>query len=373
MIGYRIMSITCDVLVVGGGPAGLTSAIILGKKGFSTIVIEKNKRFGRQHSSYDITEGSRIRFILDEMKIKPSKISSVSEWFSPNHSHVLDSRIQDYYFKRGPMQDSLEQMLGKKIKNTHTKVFFESQIHSVKLEKKEITSVSVHTPHKNIVIQPQYIIGADGPESGLRKKLNIETKVFATFKGCGILVETKKNDTFPHAKIFFDREHAPGGYVYCGSVGRESFFCVVTDEKISKNIMLRKNLDLFLKKKIDLDFKTKNYFFGKGVSGIFKLKNSNVLLVGGAGLFYDPFLGYGLNYAIESGYNAAQAILKNDIRMYSNYVKDIQQEIIGMSQIRKIWRTADNRLFDKLIQTFNGRIDTKDKQINIIQKLFSEE
>ena len=102
------MSIKCDVLVIGGGPAGLSAALILPNKGFSTIVLEKNKTCGPKHPKYDITEGNRIREILDEIGIEPNKISSRSEWLSPNHNFVLDSKIEDFYFKRGADDDSLE-------------------------------------------------------------------------------------------------------------------------------------------------------------------------------------------------------------------------------------------------------------------------
>ena len=40
------MSIKCDVLIIGGGPAGLSAALFLSNESFSTIVLEKNKTCG---------------------------------------------------------------------------------------------------------------------------------------------------------------------------------------------------------------------------------------------------------------------------------------------------------------------------------------
>jgi flavin-dependent dehydrogenase len=366
------MSVTCDVLVVGAGPAGLSAAFLLSKNGFSTVVLEKNKTPGSPQTSYDITEGSRICKILNEMKIRPLKISPVSEWFSPNHSFILDSKVKDYYFKRGPEKDSIENILQRKLLKNNVNVLYESYINKFEIKKKEITEVTVKATHEKIIVNPKYIIGADGAESNLRNRLQIDTNIYATFRGFGVVVESEKRDENPHAKIYFDKYLAPGGYIYSGSVKNKSFYCVVIDDIFSKKTRLRKNLEKFLKEHTNSDFIVKNYFGGIGTSGVHKIHVKNVLLVGGAALFYDPFLGYGLNYAFESAYTAAQAIIQNNIEMYKKYVKEIQQELKDMYITREIWRKADNNFFDRLIKAFHGEYDIKDKEINKILAFFNE-
>ena len=362
----------CDVLVVGAGPAGLSAALLLSKKGISTIVLERNKSPGSQQTSYDITEGSRIHDILNEMGIKPLKTSPISEWFSPNYNFILDSKIEDYYFKRGPEKDSIENVLFDKLPKKNVDVLFESHIDTLEIKKKQVTEVTTRTVHEKITVKPTYIISADGAESDLRNRLKIETEVYATFRGFGIVVESKKQDDIPHAKIYFDKQLAPGGYIYSGSVDNRSFFCVVTDDMFSKKIKLRENLEKFLEKKIKRKITAKTYFDGIGISGIHTNQVKNVLFVGGSALFYDPFLGYGLNYAIESGYYAAFAIIKNNIDEYKKYVKEIQKEIKGRCEAREIWRKADNIFFDRLIKALHGEYNPKDKEIIKIFDLFSE-
>ena len=366
------MKIECDVLVVGAGPAGLSAALLLSKKGISTIVLEKNKSPGSQQTSYDITEGSRIHDILYEMRIKPLKTSPISEWFSPNHNFILDSKIEDYYFKRGPEKDSIENILFDKLPKKNVDVLFESHINTLEVKKNQVTEIKAKMSHENITIKPKYIIGADGDESDLRNRLQIETKIYATFRGVGVIVESEKQNEIPHAKIYFDEKVAPGGYIYSGSVDNKSFFCVVIDDIFSKKVKLQENLEKFLDQKINWNFKNLNYFCGIGISGIHKNYIKNVLFVGGAALFYDPFLGYGLNYAIESAYNAAQAIIKNNIEMYKEYVKEVQKEIHNRYKARKIWREADNKFFDELISNFYCKTATNNKKILKILELLDD-
>jgi len=366
------MKIECDVLVVGAGPAGLTAAMFLLKKGFSTVVLERNKFPGSQQISYDITEGNRIKNILNKMKINPVKISNISEWISPNYSFVLDSKIDDYYFKRGSEKDSIENIMLEKLPKKNVDVLFESRIDTLEIKKKQVIKTLVKTSNEKMTIKPKYIIGADGVQSDLRKKLKIKTKIYSTFKGAGVIVQSEKQNLIPHAKIYFDKNLAPGGYIYSGSIKNISFFCNVIDDIFFKKIKLQNNLKKFIEHKISWDFKNINFFGGIGASGIHYNNLKNVLLVGGAALFYDPFLGYGLNYAFESGYFAAHAIINYNIEIYKKYVKEIQTEINNRVRVREIWRKADNIFFDNLIKVLRGEYYSKDEDIKNILDLFND-
>ena len=367
------MSIKCDVLIIGGGPAGLSAALFLSNKSFSTIVLEKNKTCGPKHTKYDITEGNRIREILDRIGINANKTSSRSEWFSPNYSYVLNSGIKDFYFKRGPGEGSLENVLLKKLYNNKVDVFFKSKVNFIEFQKKEIVTVKVNIDSKKIEIKPKYVIVADGSGSEFRKRLNINTEYFAKFNGFGVLIESYQSNVIPYTKIYLDEKITPGGYIYSGSVDKETFFCLVNDDKFTNKKSSKQHLKYFIEKNMKEKFTVKNYFSGIGISGIQQVLFGNTLFIGGAALFYDPFLGYGLNYAIESAYFASNAIEKNDLSIYTEYANRIQKEFKDIFFAREIWRKADNNFFDKLIRAFNGEYNNSDEKINKILDLFNEE
>ena len=104
------------------------------------------------------------------------------------------------------------------------------------------------------------------------------------------------------------------------------------------------------------------------------MKNNfeNVFFIGGAGLYYDPFLGYGLNYTLESGYYAAKSIIDSNIEIFLKYDEEIGKEFKELLEIRNIWRKADNKFFDNLILTLNGKSKYCDEKINKILRLFME-
>lgn len=366
------MKINCDVLVVGAGPAGLVASLLLSKKGFSVVILEKNNHIGNASSKFDITEGHRIKPFLDELKISPNKISSKSEWISKNNIFILDSKIQDFYFKRGNTSDSLEHNLYLRLqkKTDFVTFLFDSEIDSIKTSGDKIEKII----SKNNIILPQYVIFADGGNNGdiLREKnLDIDSSILASFKGFGGTIQSSETKIIPHAKINFDSNLAPGGYVYSGTIESETFACIVIDDLFSKKTDLKKNLIQFVKKNFG---KTSiiNYFTGKGISGLKNTSLGNLYFVGGSAFFHDPFLGYGLNYAIESAYYAAQSIIEKKDELYKSYSLKIQDEFKKSFFAREIWRKADDNFFDRLISALNGTYEPYENDIISILDLFQE-
>ncbi|MGA1848659.1 MAG: FAD-dependent oxidoreductase [Thermoplasmatota archaeon] len=100
--GTEIATIDMDVLVVGGGPAGLSAAIELGKRGIQTLlvddkdrlggklVLQTHKFFGSVEDSHAGTRGFEIGRILEE---ELSALDSVETWLRSTAVGVFSDGI----------------------------------------------------------------------------------------------------------------------------------------------------------------------------------------------------------------------------------------------------------------------------------------
>ncbi len=364
------MTIDCDVLIVGGGPAGLTAAEILSKKGLNIILLEKKEKIDDGKLKLDITEGNRIHNILKELDIQPNKTSSKSEWISQNNKFILNSNIKDFYFLRGKSPNSIENKLYSKLMKKQDQVtfLFNSEIDSIKNRENGVIDEAML---KEGVVKPKQVIFAEGKSSKFEKQLEIKSEIFASFQGFGACIQTNDKELISYPQINFDKTIAPGGYIYSSSIKHQTFVCIVIDNLFKESVNSEKNLEEFIESNIG-KVHVKNYFKGNGVCGLKETAKGNTFFIGGAAYFHDPFFGYGINYAIESAYYAAKSIIQQEANIYFDYCHQIQEDLKNQMFAREILREADNDFFDLLIDTLNGKKASNDTCVSQLVEFFSE-
>jgi flavin-dependent dehydrogenase len=351
----------CDVLVVGAGASGSTASLLLSKAGFDVITIDKASRIGGfTNPKIDITEselpdGSKLDPILKELGIKPLKRFNESVWHSRNESFTLKSNVYDFYFKRGPTKDSLDFQLMRKAINKGCLFLPKSEVIKFNFNNGNIEEAILRSKRKKISIKPKIVVGADGSFSKCRELAKIGEESYY-LEGYGARFKGK---FFQESQVVFDSEFAPGGYVYAGSVNNESFVGVVVDKqlvrKTSKDFFnINKNKNPFFK-----TFESKkiiNFFGGIGKYGIAEnLVKGNLILVGGAALFIDPFMGYGVNHAIFSGCKVSGFIIKNSLDGYENFYREKFISYFKKSiRTRKIFNKLNYRDLDFVIKSLKN-------------------
>ncbi|MFH1228817.1 MAG: NAD(P)/FAD-dependent oxidoreductase [Candidatus Aenigmatarchaeota archaeon] len=359
----------CDVLVVGASASGSVASLMLSKLGYSVLTIDKASRIGGfTNNKIDITDSElygevRLEPILKKLQIRPIKKINLSRWKSRNESFVLKSSSHDLYFKRGTASNSLDCQVMNRAISSGCEFLPNTQVIKFNLKGETINEVVIKTKGKRLSVFPKTVVGADGSYSTCRKLAQIKEKS-QQLEGFGAMF---KGESFEETQVMFDSELAPGGYIYAGSAGNEDFVCVIIDNQMTRKsskdfFNLNKSSNEFLKAFEGKKFL--NYFGGRGKYGFVEnLTKWNMVLTGGAGLLVDPFLGYGLNYGIFSGYEASKAIdnrLTNDISL-NNYESIYKEKF--MSYFRKALKTRE--LFKRLN---NVEIDSLVKLLRVIQE-----
>ncbi|MBL4648020.1 MAG: tryptophan 7-halogenase, partial [Gammaproteobacteria bacterium] len=87
----------CDILIIGGGPAGSTAASLLVQQGWHVVLIEK-----AQHPRFHIGESLLpcTLPLLDKLGIhdaikKIALIKNAATFFSPDHAHSISYRFSN--------------------------------------------------------------------------------------------------------------------------------------------------------------------------------------------------------------------------------------------------------------------------------------
>jgi len=206
------MTLECDVLVVGGGPAGSSAARAAAKKGAKTILIEKQKRITNVPCAEGI--GSYL-FPLLPFKIPKNqllwKIDGIA--FSDGETEI----IQHGTFYRGWSieREKFDNWLLNEAKNSGAQVLMNTECINLKLSKEKIVNqIEIKQKKKTHIIQPKKIIAADGVESNIARNLGILQK---TEESVGHVYswEMKNVDIkYPHYEQMYFGDFAPRAYAY---------------------------------------------------------------------------------------------------------------------------------------------------------------
>ena len=276
------------ITIVGAGPAGLTAAINLANAGFETTVYEQNQNAGlRFNGDFQglenwLDEDDTLQ-ILNRIGIK---INFLCHPYSGNDGlfygpklekvKVKTSRPLFYLIERGSNPNSLDQGLRKQAEELGVKILWGKKLESVDDSKA--------------------ILGT-GPKA-------------ADAIAKGMVFRTPLDDIFIG---FIDDKIAPKAYAYLlVNDGKATFATCMFEDFQNEKIYYERALRA-LNTVIDIDINEPeefggfvNFFNEPKIS-----KDNRILYVGENAGFQDALWGFGIKYAMLSGYYAAESIINN--------------------------------------------------------------
>ena len=276
------------ITIVGAGPAGLTAAINLANAGFETTVYEQNQNAGLRFNGdfqglENWSDEDDTLQILNQIGIK---INFLCHPYSGNDGlfygpklekvKVKTSRPLFYLIERGSNPNSLDQGLRKQAEELGVKILWGKKLESVDDSKA--------------------ILGT-GPKA-------------ADAIAKGMVFRTPLDDIFIG---FIDDKIAPKAYAYLlVNDGKATFATCMFEDFQNEKIYYERALRA-LNTVIDIDINEPeefggfvNFFNEPKIS-----KDNRILYVGENAGFQDALWGFGIKYAMLSGYYAAESIINN--------------------------------------------------------------
>jgi flavin-dependent dehydrogenase len=308
------------ITIAGAGISGLTAGINLAKAGFDTIIYEQHGEIGRRFGNdfqgiENWTSDEDVYVFLNRINIESNfptwSQKNIEIWLDGGKRESLNTNKTPFYLvKRGTDLDTLDQNLLKQAKSLKSlQIVFNSPI-------KDYSTIDIVATGP--CFRDRY---TDGIVSGYKFQTSHPD-----------LVALILNDNF-----------APDGYGYCIIIRGIGVITTVLFRDYEKINEYRENLVHYVKKQIniDIDINSPHLYGGVGNYFLARVPPDRKIYVGEAGGFQDGFWGFGIRSAMNTGYIAAQSIIKG-----FDYYEAISQQVTPLIKAsivnRYLYRLLNN-------------------------------
>ncbi len=201
----------CDVLVVGGGPAGSSSAIASAKRGLKTILIEEDPEIGLPVQCAESISTYLLKFLPFNVEKKLFKHKIDGLLFSvEDFQCIRQGKLWEGY---SISREEFDKWLASRAKSAGVKILTETRLVDVEIRDGKIREVYALSRNEHITFKPKYVIAADGVNTTVGKKTNLLDESFT--RGAVKEFEFKNVDLlYPNIDQIFFGEFAPCGYAY---------------------------------------------------------------------------------------------------------------------------------------------------------------
>ncbi len=342
------MKIAIDVVIIGGGLAGLTSAIHLSKLGIKVVVIEKNE-FPKHKVCGEYISNEVLPYFnwlgIEIRDLKPSKITKMQ--FSTSSGTMISCDLPLGGF--GISRYELDYYLSQKAIQKGCQIIQDTVIDIQFIEDDFVISTT-----NNLMLKSKILIGAFGKRSNIDQKLN---RNFIFKKSPWLAVKAHYSGVFPNDLVGL--HNFKGGYCGVSKIENNKInICYLVDYETFKQY---KSIEEFQSKIVCKNPHLKHVFensillFDKPltISQIsFEKKSAvenHILMIGDTAGLIHPLCGNGMAMAIHSAKIASELVsdfLNHKISSRNELEKKYTQEWNKNFK----YRLATGRLLAKILR-----------------------
>nr|WP_315179420.1 NAD(P)/FAD-dependent oxidoreductase [uncultured Flavobacterium sp.] len=339
-----------EVLIIGGGLAGLTAAIHLSKIGLQITVIEKNE-FPKHKVCGEYISNEVLPYLnwlnLNIANLNPTNITQLE--FSTASGKTIKSVLPLGGF--GISRFALDEYLYKKALENGCKIL-QDNVENVQFEDNQF----IVTTAKKTILKSEIVIGAFGKRSNIDQKLNRD---FIQKKSYWLAVKAHYSGDFPNNSVGL--HNFKGGYCGVSKVEKDIInICYLADYETFKRF---KNIEEYQKSVVSENphlkviLEKSKLLFEKPltISQIsFDKKQAvenHILMIGDTAGLIHPLCGNGMAMAIHSAKIVSELVGK----YYTNEIK------------------SRNELEEKYIQEWNFNFNKRLKMGRLLSNLLQKQ
>jgi flavin-dependent dehydrogenase len=338
-----------EVLIIGGGLAGLTAAIHLSKLGLQVTVIEKNS-YPKHKVCGEYISNEVLPYLnwldLNIADLNPTNITNLE--FSTASGKTIKSVLPLGGF--GISRFSLDEYLYKKALENGCKIIHDN-VENIVFENNQFI---VTTTNNNSILKSEIVIGAFGKRSNVDQKMNRD---FINKKSYWLAVKAHYSGDFPNDVVGL--HNFKGGYCGVSKVENQAInICYLADYetfKKYKNIEEYQNSVVSENPHLRVIFEKSSLLFEKPltISQIsFEKKQAvenHILMIGDTAGLIHPLCGNGMAMAIHSAKIASELVHK----YYTNEIKsrkELEEKYIHEWNLNFKKRLKTGRFLSSILQ-----------------------
>ncbi len=310
-----------DVIIIGGGLSGSSTALNLSKKGYSVLIIEKEKLGDIKPCAGGMASSMKKFLPLNIDQAIESKIKNVEFRWKASDNVVADlSGESPFWIIR---REKLDQLLLDEALKYGSEIIMPAQVEKITSQNK---TWIINCSNK-VIYKSKFLVIADGSQSRWAGhfKLGPRNPKFANT----IALRLKGLGNLPRDAARFEFGYVKYGFAWafpledCVNIGLGTFINnkVLKDDALNNIIIKSFGFE-------DLSFKAIQKKL-RIWNGIHKLNGDRVVVVGDAASLCDPFLAEGIRPSLISSHYAAESIdqcLTSNNNDLNNYSANINNE-----------------------------------------------